>query len=159
MNLPPSGPPSDPAGANPNDAWPPGGVPPGQPPPGPSGQPGHPYGPPAGYPYPPPPPPAPRRISVGMVFVGPLIYGAINLVVGFMAFIVAGSTTNQAANVVWAVIAVVLVLVAFGGGTVLLLMRSPYAKGIGLGLMIGWALTSVFTVGFCTGINPEMYTL
>ena len=36
---------------------------------------------------------------------------------------------------------------------------SPYAKGLGLGLMIGWAVTSLFTVGFCTGINPEMYTL
>jgi hypothetical protein len=94
-----------------------------------------------------------------MVFVGPLIYAALNLVIGFMAFIVAGSTTNQAANVVFGTAAVALALIAFGGGTILLLLRSPYAKGIGLGLMIGWALTSVLTVGFCTGINPDLYTL
>jgi hypothetical protein len=94
-----------------------------------------------------------------MVFVGPVIYAAINIVLGFMAFLVAGSTTNQGSNVVFGVTAVGLALIAFGGGTVLLLLRSPYAKGIGLGLMIGWALTSVFTVGFCTGINPELYTL
>ncbi|MET0901016.1 MAG: hypothetical protein ABWY45_24145 [Mycobacterium sp.] len=131
--------------------------PPGPPPP----PPGYPYGaypPPPGYPSGPPPPP-PRRISVGMVFVGPLIYAALNLVIGFMAFIFAGSTTNQASNYVFGVTAVVLALIAFGGGAILLLLRSPYAKGIGLGLMIGWALTSVFTVGFCTGINPGLYTL
>lgn len=153
MTFPPSEPPP---GANPNDQWPPGGIPPGQQPP-----PGYPYGappPPPGYPYGPPPPQPPRRISVGMVFVGPLIYAAINVVVGFMAFILAGSTTNQASNAVFAGTAVILALIAFGGGAGLLAVRNPYAKGIGLGLMIGWALTSVVTVGFCTGINPTMYT-
>ena len=69
------------------------------------------------------------------------------------------SSVFLAANVVFGTSAVVLALIAFGGGAVLLLLRSPYAKGIGLGLMIGWALTSVFTVGFCTGINPGLYTL
>ena len=147
-----------PTGDNPNGDWP-------------SHEAGPPTGPPApppGYPYgaypppsspPPPAQPAPRRISVGMVFVGPLIYAALNLAIGFLAFIFAGSTTSGVSNAVFATTAVVLALIAFGGGTVLLLLRSPHAKGIGLGLMIGWALTSVVTVGFCTGINPGLYTL
>ena len=45
-----------------------------------------------------------------------------------------------------------------GGGAALLAVRNPHAKGVGLGLMIGWALTSLVTVGFCTGINPALYT-
>ena len=94
-----------------------------------------------------------------MVFVGPLIYAALNLAIGFLAFVFAGSTTSDASNAVFGTTAVVLALIAFGGGTVLLLLRSPQAKGIGLGLMIGWALTSVVTVGFCTGINPGLYSL
>jgi hypothetical protein len=28
---------------------------------------------------------------------------------------------------------------------------------MGLGLMIGWALWSITTAGFCTGINPGLY--
>ena len=28
-----------------------------------------------------------------------------------------------------------------------------------MGLMIGWALTSIFTVGICTGINPMLHHL
>lgn len=54
--------------------------------------------------------------------------------------------------------AVAFALIAFGGGGVLIARgKSPYAKSIGLGLMIGWALTSILTVGFCTGLNPVMY--
>ena len=36
-------------------------------------------------------------------------------------------------------------------------VTQPLCEGLGLGLMIGWALTSLVTVGFCTGINPTMY--
>ena len=132
MTMPPSEPPP---GENPNGDWPPG------------------YQPPPHYPLQPR-----RRISVGMAFLGVFIYAMINLAVGFMAFMVAGSTSNEASNVVFGVTAVVLLLIAFGGGAVLLQRRSPDVKGIGLGLMIGWALTSVFTVGFCTALNPELYT-
>ena len=54
--------------------------------------------------------------------------------------------------------AALLALVAFGGGAVLIALRRPWAKGLGLGLMIGWALLSITSVGYCTGLNPEMYT-
>jgi hypothetical protein len=64
----------------------------------------------------------------------------------------------QNGNVMLAGTAVMLFLIAFAGGAGLLASRNRYAKGLGLGLMIGWALTSLLTVGFCTGINPAMYT-
>jgi hypothetical protein len=92
-----------------------------------------------------------------MVFVGALIYAAINTVLGFAAFVVAGSETGSA-NPILGAAAVLLALIAFGAGGALLAVTSPHAKGIGLGLMIGWALTSVVTVGFCTGVNPALYS-
>jgi hypothetical protein len=112
--------------------------------------------PPPGHPYGGPPPP-PRKISVGMVFLGVFIYAAINTVLGFGAFVVAGSQTGPS-NPVFIAAALLLILISFGAGAALLAVKSPQAKGIGLGLMIGWALTSVVTVGFCTGVNPHLYT-
>jgi hypothetical protein len=91
-----------------------------------------------------------------MVFAGSGLYFAINLFVGLALITVAGST-SQGGNAVLAGAAVLLVLIAFAGGAALLASSNRYAKGLGLGLMIGWALTSLFTVGFCTGINPAMY--
>ncbi|MHC9291896.1 hypothetical protein ACRCUN_05480 [Mycobacterium sp. LTG2003] len=127
------------------------------PPPGPP--PG--YGPPPpGYPYGAPPPPQ-SRISIGMVFIGPIVYATINLILGFMAFFAAGSYDSQGGNpnVVLGAAAVLLAVIAFGGGIVLLRQNSRYAKGLGIGLMVGWALVSLFTAGFCTGVNPELYTI
>jgi hypothetical protein len=92
-----------------------------------------------------------------MVFAGAAIYFAINFVIGFAAFAVAGSAVGDATGVFIGT-AVLLGLIAFGGGGGLLAVRSPFAKGLGLGLMIGWALTSVFTVGICTGLNPAIYS-
>ncbi|WP_396899644.1 hypothetical protein [Mycolicibacterium sp.] len=127
------------------------------------------YPPPAGYPPPgylPPPPgylPPPHRpepkISIGMVFVGPVLYAGINLVIGFAAFIGGGMIDDGrgSPNLVFGFTAVLLAAIAFGGGALMLRSKSPYAKGLGIGLMVGWALVSLFTAGFCTGINPEMY--
>lgn len=138
----------------PNGENPPGYPPAGYPPP-----PGYPYypGPPPGYPYGPPPQPK-SRIHIGMVFAGVAIYFAINFVIGFAAFAVAGTSTSGDATGIFLGTAVLLALIAFGGGGGLLAVRSPFAKGLGLGLMIGWALTSVFTVGICTGLNPAIYS-
>lgn len=95
-----------------------------------------------------------------MVFVGPVLYAAINLVLGFMAFFAAGAVDSEGGspNVVFILAAVLLAAIAFGGGALLLRSSSAYAKGLGIGLMVGWALVSLFTAGFCTGINPTMYT-
>lgn len=121
------------------------------------------YPPPAGYPPPPGyrppgqydyPPPARPRISVGMAFLGAFLYFVINLVTGFAVLAVAGSNGNAAV----ATGAFLLALGALGGGGALLATPNPTMKGLGLGLMIGWAFLSVVSVGFCTGLNPEMYT-
>lgn len=125
----------------------------------------YPYPPPPNpYPYPTPPypypygasPPRPRpRISAGMAVLGTFVYFAINLVVAFMAIAISSSS---AGNGVLIGAAALLAVIAFGAGGALLAIRNANWKGIGLGLMIGWALTSLFTAGFCTGINPTMYT-
>lgn len=118
----------------------------------------HPPGPPypGGYGYPAPPPQPPKKISIGMVFVGAPVYVALNSLLGFLAFIIASSSTDSA-NVILGAAAVMLALIAFGGGAALLTVRNPQAKGVGLGLMVGWALVSLVTVGICTGINPSLY--
>ncbi|MGV0811952.1 hypothetical protein ABQF34_08310 [Mycolicibacterium boenickei] len=136
------------------------GIPPayhGTPPP-PPGAPAYQY--PPGYPYGPPPQPE-RRISVLMVILGPFLYAALNLVIGFTAFVGAGTADSAggSANAVLGGAAVLLALIAFGGGTAMLLSKNPTAKGLGIGLMVGWALVSLFTAGFCTGVNPDLYAL
>ena len=135
-----------------------GGPPPPPPPPPPPGYPVYQY--PPGYPYGPPPQPE-RRISMVMVLLGPFLYAALNLMIGFIALMGAGTldSSDRGANLVFVGAAALLALIAFGGGALLLLMKNPTAKGLGIGLMVGWALVSLFTAGICTGINPEMYTL
>ena len=116
------------------------------------------YRPPGQYDYPPPVPPPwrppTRRISVGMTFLGIFLYFTLNLVVGFAA--IATADANGHASLI--VGASALALIAFGGGGALLATKNATVKGLGLGLMIGWAVLSVISVGFCTGLNPEMYT-
>lgn len=145
-------PPQDSPPAYQYSTLPPPGPPPSYPPPWPPPPPGHPYG---------PPPPPKSRISIGMVLIGPILYATINLILGFMAFFAAGSYDSQGGNpnIVLAAAAVSLAVLAFGGGFLLLRQSSPHAKGLGIGLMIGWALVSLCTAGFCTGVNPALYTI
>jgi hypothetical protein len=90
-----------------------------------------------------------------MVFAGVPLYSTLNVVLGFVIVGIAGSSTSH--GVVIGVGAAILALIAFGGAA-LLATRNPNAKGLGLGLMIGWALTSLLTAGFCTGLNPALYS-
>lgn len=121
----------------------------GPPPPPPPPMP--PRTPPGWYP---PPPPNTTGTVVGLAVVGVLLFGAINVVIGVIVLAYA-SGSGPTAVVIGAAL---LALVAFGGGAVLIALRRPWAKGLGLGLMIGWALLSITSVGYCTGLNPEMYT-
>ncbi|MCV7170698.1 hypothetical protein H7I41_12310 [Mycobacterium manitobense] len=91
-----------------------------------------------------------------MAVLGTLLYIMINSVLAFAAFIVGAQYRDS--DAVFGGAAVMLLLIAFGGGAALLRSANPGARGLGLGLMIGWAVTSLVTVGFCTGINPELYT-
>ncbi|WP_309234819.1 hypothetical protein [Nocardia sp. XZ_19_385] len=88
---------------------------------------------------------------------GVSLFVALNVVVGFIAF-AASYQGSSADTVPIAVAAVAAVLFAFGGGTALIMLRKPWSKGLGMGLMIGWALVTVCTVGFCTGVNPTLYS-
>ncbi|MFI7449936.1 hypothetical protein ACIBQX_20760 [Nonomuraea sp. NPDC049714] len=112
---------------------------------------------------PPPPPPADNStgVTVAMVFAGVGVYSAVNTVLGFFIFFAALSQSNSSgtggATAFLVVGAVVLVLVGLVAGVGLLFVRKPWATGMGLGLMIGWALWSITTAGFCTGINPGLY--
>ncbi|MGD9619535.1 MAG: hypothetical protein AB7G47_04500 [Mycolicibacterium sp.] len=151
-------------GPPPPPGYPPYGPPPtpGYPPYGTAPPPGYPpYGtvPPPGYVYPQWPSPPPSRISIGMVFGGCAAWAVINLTVALAAILLSSGATAGSNNVIVGTAALGLVGIAFGVGGGLLATRNRYAKGLGLGLMIGWSLTSLFTVGFCTGINPEMYSL
>jgi hypothetical protein len=91
-----------------------------------------------------------------MAVLGTLLYIMANSVLAFAAFIVGAQYRDS--DAVFGGAAVMLLLIAFGGGAALLRTANPSARGLGLGLMIGWAVTSLVTVGFCTGINPELYT-
>ncbi len=88
---------------------------------------------------------------------GTVLYFAINFVLAWV-FIFIASANSLSSNVVFATGAVVFAVIAFGGGALLLRLTGPTGKGLGLGLMIGWALTSLFTVGICTAINPSLYS-
>ncbi|MEU0495834.1 hypothetical protein [Mycobacterium sp. NPDC006124] len=116
-----------------------------------------------GPPFDPPPPPGWRPLPpppndggtvAGLAVVGVLLYGAVNLVVGLVVLVIASGHGGAVVGVG----AAILALIAFGGGAGLIALRRPWTKGLGIGLMIGWALLSITTVGYCTGLNPEMYT-
>ncbi|MCV7343761.1 hypothetical protein H7J91_04820 [Mycolicibacterium rhodesiae] len=89
-----------------------------------------------------------------MAVLGTFLYFALNFVIGFAAL----SMSDGRGHGTLILAAVVLALIAFGGGGVLLATTKANGKGLGLGLMIGWAVLSVISVGFCTGLNPELYT-
>ena len=89
-----------------------------------------------------------------MAVVGVLLFGMINLVVGLIVIMTAG----DGGPTVVGFGAAILALIAFAGGAGLIALRRPWARGLGMGLMIGWALLSIVSVGYCTGLNPEMYT-
>ncbi len=130
------------------------------PPPPPEPPPGAwpPYGPYPNYgpdPYRRPPPKENSTgLIVGLAVVGAFAYFAVNFVVALLVLMLAAESSSAA---VIATGTVGLALFAFGGGAALLALRRPWTKGLGLGLMIGWALTSICTVGLCTGINPSIY--
>lgn len=92
-----------------------------------------------------------------MTVAGVVFYSIVNVVVGFFIFFAAmeGSGGGKGFMVFGAVL---LAVVGLGAGIGLLFFRRPWATGLGLGLMLGWALWSIVSAGFCTGLNPGFYT-
>ncbi|UBU13653.1 DUF1129 domain-containing protein [Nonomuraea gerenzanensis] len=91
-----------------------------------------------------------------MLFAGLAIYSVLNALIGFFIFFAAMSAGSGATAYLVAG-AVLLALVGLGAGIGLCLVRRPWSRGLGLGLMIGWALWSILSAGICTGINPSLY--
>jgi hypothetical protein len=105
--------------------------------------------PPPDAPPPPPdwwaaaaPPPTGRPISVGFLFLG------IVLVIPMSVAIVFGLYGQSPA-----LVAGLFAGLVFIGGGGLCFVKSPTARGIGLGLMAGWAILSITTAGLCTGLS------
>ncbi|MEU8251970.1 hypothetical protein [Nonomuraea sp. NPDC048916] len=101
-----------------------------------------------------PPPSQPPRntgLIVGLAFAGAFGYWVVNVVVGITVLNI-GSPTWIGAG------AVFLALLAIGGGIGLQALRQDWSRGLGLGLMIGWSLASIVSAGFCTGLNPALYS-
>lgn len=94
------------------------------------------------------PPPRGGRVSVGALFggMGMAIVGSFLLVLGLLNNFdnAAGAADRWAAGGFAALCLL--------GGAGLCFVRSPVARGIGIGLMSGWALLSITTAGLCTGL-------
>ncbi|WP_143737843.1 hypothetical protein [Microbispora sp. GKU 823] len=118
-----------------------------------------PYGPGGPRPWPPPPPAQNTTgVVIAMTIAGIVAYVVINFVLFLATLAAADGVASDHKNVALIGGSVILAVIAFGGGTLLLLLRKPWSRGLGLGLMIGWALMTIFTAGFCTGVNPSLYT-
>lgn len=118
-------------------------------------------------PYPPEPEPEPQRWQpppggnrtgtvIGFLFVGMVAFVVLNFATA-LAAVLASGTAGSNPDLTLQIATGALILITFGGGFALLMKRKPWATGMGLGLMIGWALISVVTAGYCTGINPGLY--
>ncbi|WP_280507148.1 hypothetical protein [Nocardia flavorosea] len=112
-----------------------------------------------------PPPPgnrSPRGSGLemtGWAMAGAFVFIVGNAVYGFAAFLFAGTQGDRGNPVIIGMATVLGILVAFGGGALLIRGGSTGEKGFGMGMMIGWALVTICTVGFCTGVNPDLYNL
>ncbi|WP_327088348.1 hypothetical protein OIE66_39505 [Nonomuraea sp. NBC_01738] len=133
------------------------GQPPGQGHP-PNQGPQHPYQPNPAWNTPPPPQPPSNNtgIVVGLAFAGLAIYSFVNVVVGFFIFFAAMDNRGGGQSIV-IVGAVILAIVGLALGIGLLFIRKPVTTGLGIGLMLGWALWSILSAGLCTGLNPGLY--
>ncbi|MBG0814203.1 hypothetical protein [Planomonospora sp. ID82291] len=87
---------------------------------------------------------------MGLTFVGILAFVALDVLIGLLAI-----STESSVGI--GVAAVILALGTFGTGVALVRRREAWSKGLGIGLMLGWALVSIFSAGFCTGLNPGLY--
>lgn len=93
-----------------------------------------------------------------MAFAGIAIYSVVNSVLGFIVFFAAlGPAGSEQAMPMLIAGTVTLVVVGLVAGIGLVLIRRPWTRGLGMGLMMGWALWSIFTAGLCTGLNPALY--
>ncbi|ORB76684.1 hypothetical protein [Mycobacterium timonense] len=94
-------------------------------------------------------------MPTGNVIAGIGLYIAINVPVFIKMNQYTGTSEHR--HTVMAIGAVALAVIALLGGGALLLAHNRSTKAIGLGLIIGGALSSVLSAGYCTGLNPSDY--
>lgn len=95
-------------------------------------------------------------VTLGFAFAGLILYSVVNVVVVFQVFFSAANTSGSGVTPV-ALGALALAVTGLVAGGALLLVRKPWARGLGVGLMSGWALWTIMTAGLCTGVNPSFY--
>ncbi|MBF6359153.1 hypothetical protein IU447_03425 [Nocardia farcinica] len=106
---------------------------------------------------PPPPGSGNGLVVAGFAVLGAFVYICANAVLGFMVFLLVSERPGTTGEIILGVATAAGVLTVFVGGGLLIRTRNAVAKGLGLGLMIGWALVTICTVGLCTGVNPDLY--
>ncbi|WP_194818682.1 hypothetical protein [Nocardia sp. XZ_19_385] len=72
--------------------------------------------------------------------------------IGFVATSVAAVVFLVGEVLSIGVFLILSIVIAFGGGFALLLTGKTWARGLGFGLMIGWALVVLFTAGLCVAV-------
>ncbi|MBB4852769.1 uncharacterized membrane protein YhaH (DUF805 family) [Mycobacteroides chelonae] len=99
-------------------------------------------------------PESPPGISGGHAVLGVFLFVVVNAVVALVAFMVAlnaSEKSGSSGDAVFIAFAMISLLAAFGGGAALMRTGDRNKRGLGLGLMIGWALVTLLTGGVCTG--------
>ena len=96
-------------------------------------------------------------LIIGLAFAGLIAYSIVNAILGILIFI---STLDQNGPNHPIIISCTIFLALLGlvAGAGLQFLRKPWATGLGLGFLIGWALWSILSAGICTGISPDLYT-
>ncbi|MFD1541530.1 hypothetical protein [Nonomuraea guangzhouensis] len=96
-------------------------------------------------------------LIIGLAFAGLVAYSIVNAILGILIFI---STLDQNGPNHPIIISctIFLALLGLAAGAGLQFLRRPWATGLGLGFLIGWALWSILSAGICTGISPDLYT-
>ncbi|MCD0452543.1 hypothetical protein LO762_25645 [Actinocorallia sp. API 0066] len=89
--------------------------------------------------------PRPGRREMVLAGVGALLFALIDLIVMWAPM--RDRDLSSSAQ------AVVLVVVAFGFGTVLVKLIGGAFRPIGFGMMLGWVALTLFSLGFATGLN------
>jgi hypothetical protein len=121
------------------------------------------YGPPQqqpGYPYAAAPPAArPRRFSGGAIWAGiglDLLYA---VVLSLVSVAVARVMFDSGLTAVWSLVALVLGLVPLVGGIVLAVVgRTPWRRGLGLGMAVGYAVWLIVGAGACVAVLAYFYS-
>lgn len=100
--------------------------------------------------------PGPQRVGtmVRMGIAGFGLFVLLDLMIIVIVLYVGGELFSAVPAMVGTAL---LAVAALGGGTMLLTRRTARAKGLGIGLIVGWIALSAATSGFATGLHPALY--